>query len=199
VRCHRHLRSRLQLGQQDLSLGTHQVLTALVQPPRAFLKRVVALKDGTQRHDDRWRRGWHQQGRQRAVIESNLRRQGEDLTTSHALSGRELDLFLRADMLEESGSELGIGGSIDRASLRHHTLEKPVETGMITRQKAVDSSSHERSLPRDYRGRDAVMGKALNLRGQPIWICPCVQQMGVFLPPRRCARPSPRGGTPNAR
>jgi hypothetical protein len=46
VRCRRYLGCRVQLGQQRLSLGTSQLLTALVQPPRAFLKRVVVLKDG---------------------------------------------------------------------------------------------------------------------------------------------------------
>jgi hypothetical protein len=114
------------------------------------------------------------------VIKSNLRRQGEGLATSHALSGREQDLFLHTDVFEKPGAELGIGSAIDRAGLRHRTLEKPVETGMITSQEAVDSSSHERFLLPDNRGRDAVMSHALRPRRQPIWIRLCVQQMGVI-------------------
>ena len=210
VRCRRHLGCRIQLGQQRLNLGTGQLLTALVQPLRAFLKHVVALEDGAQRRDDRWGRGWYQQGCERAVIKSNLRRQGEGLATSHALSGREQDFFLHTDVLEEPGAELAIGNAIDRTSLRHRTLEKPVETGMITSQYTVDSSSHECFLPLDHRGCDAVMGKALSPRRQPTWICLCVQQMGVILcassRERLCLayhhtgrRPVRRGGLPARR
>jgi hypothetical protein len=100
VRGHWHLRSRAQLRQQRLSLSPRQLLTALVHPPRTFLNHVVGPENGAQRRDDRWRRSGDQQGRERAVIEPQLRRHGEGLTTSQALGRRQQDLFLHADVLE---------------------------------------------------------------------------------------------------
>jgi hypothetical protein len=91
----------------------------------------VGLEHGAQCRDDRRDRCRHQQDRERTVIEPELGRRGDGLTATHPLGRRQQDLFLHADVLQQAGAELAIGGAIDRAGLSHGTEEKPVETGMI--------------------------------------------------------------------
>jgi hypothetical protein len=128
----RHLGGGAQLGQQ---------LAALVDPSGSFLQGVVGRQDGAKGRDDRRRRGGRQQGGEGAVIEPQRRRQGQRVTPLPPLGRREQDLLLQADVPQQAGTELGLGGAIDRAPGRHGPPEEPVESGMVASQQGRQGSS----------------------------------------------------------
>src|SRR5262249_51634830 len=88
-----------------------------------------------------------------AVIEPQPCRHGERLTASQSLGCRQQDLFLHADMLQQARAELGVGGTIDQASLSQGPLEQSVETGMIFGQHAVERSRHGKYPPSQHLTR----------------------------------------------
>ena len=79
------------------------------------------------------------------MIEPQPGRDGKRLAAAAFLRRGKKNLFLHADVLEQTRAEFGVSGGVDIFRVGHGALEQGIEALVIARQIAVNFSGHKRS------------------------------------------------------
>ena len=103
----------------------------------------MGIKNSANGRDNRRSRRRHQQRGQRAVIEAQFGRDGKRLAAEQLLRRREQNLFLHADVLEQTRRELGVSRRFDSFRIRRGALEQSIEAAVIIGEVGIDFSGHQ--------------------------------------------------------
>ena len=148
VSLERHVLEVLEFREEALrSFRSQRVVAQVVDAARLFLASVVRAEDGKEFGDDLRSRGGNHKRRNGAVIHAEL---GQDFNplSPGALSGKEENLLLHPDVLEQPGSELAEGDGVDAFGFGQGAFQDSVEAAVIGVEESVKGAGHR---PRDYR------------------------------------------------